>query len=106
MVDDLNTNPKRFWSFVKCMKGRNGQLSHLLDGDGKITDDREKADLLNRTFASKFSDPAVTELPSAPEYDLDPLRCFHVSENAVCGILSAVASVRRRPAGLTMLVRG
>lgn len=69
------------------MKGRNGQISYLLDGDRKVTDDRQKADLLNRTFASKFSNQTVTELPPAPEYDLDPLRAFHVTEDAVRGIL-------------------
>ena len=87
LVDDLKTNPKRFWSYVKCMKGRNGQISYLLDGDRKVTDDRQKVDLLNRTFASKFSNQTVTELPPAPEYDLDPLRAFHVTEDAVRGIL-------------------
>ena len=48
----------------------------------------EKAELLNRTFASKFSDPTVTEFPPAPTYQLDPLRSFHVSEGTVRQILS------------------
>ena len=53
----------------------------------KVTDDLEKAELLNRTFASKFSDPAVTEFPQAASYQLDPLVSFRVSEGAVRQIL-------------------
>ena len=90
LVDDLNTNPKRFWSFAKCIKDRNGQMSHLLEKDRKVTDNREKADLLNRRFASKFSEPTVMELPPAPEYDLDPLRSFQVTEDAVRNILCSL----------------
>ena len=40
----------------------------LIDGDRRVESDREKADLLNRTFAAKFSDSGVTVLPPAPNY--------------------------------------
>ena len=90
LVDDLKTNPKRFWTFLKCTKGKHSEMSYIVDGDRKVVDDREKAQVLNRVFASKFCDPAVTVLPSAPEYSLDPLRSFHVSEELVRGILCSV----------------
>ena len=41
LLNDLNTNPKRFWSFAKCIKGKNGQMSHLYDGDRKAYIDGE-----------------------------------------------------------------
>ena len=62
-------------------------MSHLYDGDRKVTDDLEKVELLSRTFASKFSDPAVTEFPQAASHQLDPLVSFRVSEGAVRQIL-------------------
>ena len=62
-------------------------MSHLIDGNRRVDDDREKADLLNRTFALKFSNPAVTEFPPAPGYDLDTLRSFHVTEDTVRNVL-------------------
>ena len=45
-------------------------MSHLDDGDRKVTDDREKAEVLNRTFGSKFSDPSVTEFPRGQKSSL------------------------------------
>ena len=91
LIDDLNSNPKRFWSFAKCIKGKTGQMSHLYDGDMKVTDDLQKAELLNRTFASKFSDTTVTELPPTPAYQLDPLLSFHVGEGAVLHVLRSLS---------------
>ena len=90
LVSDLKSNPKRFWTFIKCVKGKHSEMSYLVDGARKITDDRDKAELLNSTFAAKFTDPTVSVLPPAPEYSLDPLRSFHVSEETVREILSSV----------------
>ena len=50
--------------------------------------DREKAELLNRTFASKFSDPNINMMPTAPDYGIDNyLSTYHVSEDLVRSIL-------------------
>ena len=71
LICDLSSNPKRFWSFLKCLKGKCSGIATLLDGDRKIECDREKAELLNRTFADKFSDPAVNMVPTSPDYICD-----------------------------------
>ena len=65
-------------------------MSHLIDGERKIVDDRNKAELLNRAFADKFSDPTVTVLPQAPDYAVDPLCHFSVTEDAVRAILCGI----------------
>ena len=90
LTDDLKTNPKRFWSYLKCAKGKHTELPYLIDGDVRVTDDREKSEVLSRSFAAKFCDEVVLEMPSAPDYDLDPLRSFHVSTECVREILSSV----------------
>ena len=59
----------------------------LLDGDRRVESDREKAELLNRTFAEKFSHPGVTVLPPAPNYTIDSLSSFEVTEDLVRSVL-------------------
>lgn len=90
LTDDLRTNPKRFWTFLKCVKGKHGELPHLVDGNITVTADKEKAEVLNRTFAAKFCDDTIVGTPSAPDYQLDPLCSFHVSVENVRAILSSV----------------
>ena len=48
------------------------------------------AELLNQVFASKFTDPSVTDVPQAPTYDLNPLRELHVSSENVRTILKGI----------------
>ena len=59
---DLKNNPKIFFSFIKSKKCENIGVSPLRDSKGKLhTDDKVKANLLNRQFISVFSnDDAIT----------------------------------------------
>ena len=90
LVGSLKTNPKRFWAFLKCIKGKHSEMPPIVDHGRRIVDDREKADALNRMLSSKFSDPAVAVLPSVPNHALDPLRSFYVSEELVRGIRCSI----------------
>ena len=90
MIADFKSNPKRFWSFLKCVKGAKSQLSVLLDGDRTVSGDVDRANLLNVTFASKFTDPVVQDYPTTPAYDLDPLNDFVITEQSVRSALLAL----------------
>ena len=90
LTDDLRTNPKRFWTFLKSIKGKHGEMSFLTDGDQKVGDDKAKAELLNKAFATKFTDPTVCVFPLAPDYMLDRLCAFHESEDIVRETLRSV----------------
>ena len=46
LVDDLKTNSKRFWTYLKCTKGKQCEMPYIVDGDRKVVDDGEKADVL------------------------------------------------------------
>ena len=87
MIGDFKCNPKRFWSFLKCVKGKTSQIPVLMDGRREVVSDEARAELLNRTFASKFSDPDVTHYPETAVYDLPILNKFAVSEDRVRSIL-------------------
>ena len=88
MIGDFKNNPKRFWSFLKCVRGKTGQIPVLMDGQREVTGDVERANLLNRTFASKFSNPEVTKFPETLIYDLPTLNRLFVSEDRVRSILN------------------
>ena len=92
LVDDMKTNPKRFWTFLKCQKGRNSAIPYLRDGSRKVTDEAEKAELLNQAFAAKFTNPVEGAFPPAPEYALDPMSEIEVSEGIVRSVLRGVNS--------------
>ena len=83
MIGDFKSNPKRFWTYLKCVRGSKASLSVLLDGTSEVHDDVQRANLLNRAFASKFTDPNVHDYPTAPTYDLLPLTRFVMSEGRV-----------------------
>ena len=65
------------------MKGGRKVLPVLTDGQLEVTDDVERARLLNRTFAARFSDLGIDGLPEAPEYNLPPLTRFHCDVDTV-----------------------
>ena len=66
----------------------------LSDGHDEVVDDVERANLLNRTFAAKFTDPSVDvdELPDGPVYDLPPLTALHCDADTVRTILRDVTA--------------
>ena len=51
LTQDLKTNPKRFWSLLKSLKGSSRTMAVFNDNGVHVTDDKGKASLLNRTFA-------------------------------------------------------
>ena len=88
---DFKTNPKRYWSFLKCVTNRSSISPVLRASDGNtVTDDQGRAELLNDGFARKFTQPNVTVLPDAPAYEVDSLPRFHVSQSAVRAALKSV----------------
>ena len=83
LIGDFQSNPKRFWTFLKCIKGSKGQLPVLIDGRREVSGDLDRANLLNRTFAAKFARGTSVRFPGAPVYDLPILDKLTVSETAI-----------------------
>ena len=65
------------------MKG----ISVLESNGTRVSDDVERANLRNHTFARKFSDPAVAHFPNIPFSINETLTNFHVTEQTVCRLL-------------------
>ena len=90
ITGDFRSNPKCFWSFLKCVRSYKGRLPSLLDRAGEVSDDVERAELFNRTFADKFSDPSVEHLPPAHDFDLSAMTDFEVSSSSISSILDTL----------------
>ena len=90
LTEDFKTDPKRFWSFLKCLKGVKKGLSVLKDGNADITDDTEKANVMNRAFSAKFTDPHVAEFPTAPVFDVPNLTTIDCDANTVRTVLESI----------------
>ena len=100
-MGEFRSNPKRFWTFAKCFKQNKG-LPVLISNGSRVSGDIEKANLLNKTFASKFSDPGAAVYPDVPAYVGDRLTEFRVSEEAVRHLLrNLVVSKACGPDGLS-----
>ena len=90
LVSNFKDNPKRFWTYVKCIKTSKKTAPVLTYGGTTAITDVERADLLNRTFAAKFALPSADPLPDAPTYDVPYLSDLIVTEGDVLRILNAI----------------
>lgn len=61
---EVKTNPKQFWKYVRSKTKSKGKINDLEDVDGNIvTDDLQKAEILNNHFASVFTQEDTSYFP-------------------------------------------
>ena len=62
--EDLDKNPRRFWSYIKSRKQENEGVSSLIDKDGFLqSDSQKKSDILNNQFQSVYTREDTQNLP-------------------------------------------
>ena len=65
IVDDIKSNPKAFWKYVKSKSKTKSGVNCIEKEDGSMaTDDQEKAKLLNNFFSSVFTKEDQTNIPN------------------------------------------
>ena len=105
LVGDLKSNPERFWSFLRRMEGSKSQILPLLDDIREVSNDVERAELLNRTFISKFPDSEVEFYTEAYSTELPQLARSEISETEVSTAIAIDQLKNHRYAGLIRSVR-
>ena len=91
LTDDFKTNPKRYWSFLKCITKKSSVSQVLYNHDRElVSDDTDRANVLNEAFGAKFSCPHVNTIPNTTSYPIENMHRMHISESAVRGALSMV----------------
>ncbi|XP_072039025.1 uncharacterized protein [Amphiura filiformis] len=63
LTSDMTDDPKAFWSFINKLKKESVGIGDLKDGNKIITDDREKAEVLNKQFTGVFTQEDKTNIP-------------------------------------------
>ena len=85
LADEIKVNPKSFWSYVRSKTKVKKGISDLDKEDGTRTqNDEEKADVLNKFFASVFTREDLENIPD-PEMKFDgtPLEGLNISSDEV-----------------------
>ena len=80
----------RMWSFLKCINRKGGVSPILKDGEKDVSGDHERADLLNRVFAEKFTDPSASFYPDVVSHSVSNLSIFEVSSGDVRRLLLSI----------------
>ena len=68
LVDRIGQNPKLFWNYTRHFSRSSSTVDMLVDGANKVTEDSDKAELLNSYFTSVLThEPEITiTLPQNP----------------------------------------
>ena len=90
LIGDFKNTPKRFWSFLKAVKLSKALPSVLFFKEVAATSNRDKANILNDCFRSKFSVPSDSNvpLPFCRYLGLSALDQVTVSATRVASLLS------------------
>ncbi|XP_071941051.1 uncharacterized protein [Antedon mediterranea] len=85
LARDVKTNPKNFWKYVKGKTKKKSGIPTLTDNNGKsVTEDTDKANLLNDSFASVFTIENTEDIPIlSPRVDDIVLNIVHFSKEGI-----------------------
>ena len=89
---DSQTNPKKFWSFIKSKRNDNSGVSPLKDPSSGITysDSGKKADILNNKFSSVFNKDESSAIPDKGPSPHPSMNNIHVNEGGIRKLLSGL----------------
>ena len=90
LISDFPDNPKRLWSYIKSLKSSQPALTTLHDQGRTHSNQVDCANLFNRSFSSKFTNPHVNQLPDAKVLHSSNLSTFTVPPGKVENLLLSI----------------
>ena len=90
LCDDVDSNPKRFWSFIKSKRCDNSGVAPLMKDGILQSDGTVKANLLNNQFVSVFTDEDTSSLPDLGRSPHPPVPSFVIKCEGVQKLLSQI----------------
>lgn len=90
LVSDFRDNPKRFWTFIKSLKSSRHTPPILVTEGRTYSSSLERANLFNKVFASKFSNPHVSTIPNCPTFNIPNLSQFQVPRGKIETLLASI----------------
>ena len=65
ITTEIKSNPKQFWKYINAKSNRKRDLVDLVDEAGNlVTDEKDKAELLNNYFSSVYTKEDVSNIPN------------------------------------------
>ena len=72
IAQNIKTNPKVFWNYVKYATGGQKEIPTIRNDQGdSVTDDLEKAELFNQYFSEVYTVEDLENLPQTPTYQVN-----------------------------------
>lgn len=89
--EDLQKNPKKFWSYVKSRKQDSSQIVTLKSKDGFLhSDTTNKASILNQQFQSVYTKEDLQNLPDLGTSPFPPMDNITVNERGIFKLLKGL----------------
>ena len=85
LARNVKTNPKAFWRYSNSKLKNKPRLGDLKNSERAVVQgDKEKADLLNKYFASVYTQENIENLPSLDtKYDGAPLSEMNITADTI-----------------------
>ena len=83
LKNDMTDDPKAFWTFVNKLKKDAVGIGDLKDNNKIITDEQDKAELLNKQFTGVFTKEDKTNIPKLEGDPMPNISHLNITENGV-----------------------
>ena len=78
------TNSRKFFAYVNSRKTVKSSVGPLISEQGtKVADSKDMADILNKYFASVFTDEDIVNIPEITDADVEPLNTIVINERNI-----------------------